>query len=143
MTPLTLFGKVMEKRVTPLGRDDWEAKVAGISVSVSGYRAPVEYWASVNGVSLLRSYPTPELARDDAEAKLRELYKELGEVLEPWRHDEPDSSGEYEVLMTELSERVECLYWENSTRRWMTCAEAPTSAPYAWRPMPKPPECKT
>jgi hypothetical protein len=77
---------------------EWVASIAGLKVKVAG--GGTEAGAASFHFELTEDigrsgFATPELARDAAEAKLRELYAALGEMVEPWitDRDPPDPAS--------------------------------------------------
>lgn len=130
---LTLFGRAMEHEHANRYHH-WHTEFSGLIVGIGGEDRG-GYWGLIGGGTLPLVHPsfsTPELARDATEEKLRRIYEALGEVVEPWRYDEPTEEGTY-IVTAEVTRTGECYTDEwHPAHGW---ARGP--GVYAWRPMPK------
>jgi hypothetical protein len=148
---LTLFGKPAERMSDGLWA--WFSDVSTVLI----WRNPQRQYSrsceafGIKPLDSLRdciAFETPELARDDAERALRELYAALGEVIEPWKGGQPYEDGSYEVAV-EFDDGERYVYVEHwSASGWSgdqfaySRRDELKRAVYAWRPMPKAPPRK-
>jgi hypothetical protein len=153
MNELTLFGKAMA--VSDLFSDcdvHWTIRVNSIWVHLFGEAGRYQ-WRSHwrNAVTAMAGggpFATPELARDDAELALRELYAALGELIEPWITDRdpppPACSTCDDAYLcswdSEYGSLVGEAMWDGTV--WYGDGHSILNKPYAWREMPKAPPRK-
>jgi hypothetical protein len=152
MDELTLFGKAMAYRDDATG-GSWVTGNKELPIIVySWLKGETFSWTCfIPGYTPLSSelrFDSKELARDDAERALRELYDALGEIVEPWKGGQPYEDGSYEVAV-EFDDGERYVYVEHwSASGWSgdqfaySRRDELKRAVYAWRPMPKAPPRK-
>ena len=143
MAELKLFGQPMDHQTYPYHSDTWSMKIgANCYVDIFEHNYDGK-WICHTTLESSVAKETPELARDDAAAALRELYDALGEMVEPWTYGgHPDEEIDCEVAYVGREGPPELAFdrWSVSGRCWLVSDELfEDRQVYAWRPMPKAP----
>jgi hypothetical protein len=148
MNELVLFGKAMVAN-----EDSHSFSYSSPAIMVEISRSAGNTWRRVAILRLWGSIYLPtrggfsskELARDDAELALRELYAALGELVEPWITDRdpppPACSTCDDAYLcswdSEYGSLVGEAKWDGTV--WYGDGHLILNKPYAWREMPKAP----